>query len=124
MIAIGNMKFEITSSGETSLAVSAAIWCVVCMNVHMELQIGQLIEGFLAEITPIRLLSSMDENVIAQIAFLMKALAANVAHELFQFAVGTNVRLEGGRPIEGFVADVALVRLFGRVNDFVTAECA
>ena len=118
------MKFEITSSGEASLAVSAAVWCVVCMNVHMELQIGQLIEGFLAEITPIRLLSSMDENVIAQIAFLMKALSANVAHELFQFAVGTNVRLEGGRPIEGFVADVALVRLFGRVNDFVTAECA
>lgn len=94
------------------------------MNVHMELQIGQLIEGFLAEIAPIWLLSGMDKNVIAQIAFLMKALAANVAHELLQFAVCANVCLESGGAIEGFVADVALVGLVGRVNDFVTAECA
>ena len=87
------MKFEIASSGKTSLAVSAAIGRVVGMNVHVELQIGQLIEGFLAEITAIWLLSGMDENVIAQIAFLVEALTANIAHELLQCAVCANVRL-------------------------------
>lgn len=124
MVAFGNVKFEIASSGKTSLAVSAAIGRVVGMNVHVELQIGQLIEGFLAEITPIWLLSGMNENVIAQVAFLMEAFTTNIAHELLQCAVCANVRLQGGGPIEGFVADVALVGLFGRVNDFVTAECA
>ena len=112
MVAIGNVKFEITSSSEARLAVTAAVRSVVGVNVHMELQIGQLIEGLLAEIAPIRLLSGMDEYVIAQVAFLMETLAANVADELLQFAVGANVRLQGGRPIKGLVADVALVRLF------------
>ena len=112
MAAIGNMKFEITSSSEACLAVTAAVRSVVRMNVHMELQIGQLIEGLLAEITAIRLLSCVDEYVISQIAFLMEALATNVADELFHFAVGAYVRLESGRPIKGLVADVALVRLF------------
>lgn len=96
MVAIGNVKLEITSPGETDLAVSAAIRSVVGVDVHMELQIGQLIEGFLAEIAPIRLLSGVDENVIAQIAFLMKPLTANVAQELFHFAVCANVGLERG----------------------------
>lgn len=112
MVAIGNVKFEITSSSEARLAVTAAVGSVVRVNVHMELQIGQLIEGLLAEIAPIRLLSGMDEYVIAQVALLMEALAANVADELLHFAVGANVRLQRGRPIKGLVADVALVRLF------------
>ena len=112
MAAIGNVKFEITSSSEACLAVAAAVGSVVRVYVHMELQIGQLIEGLLAEIASIRLLSGVDEYVISQIAFLMEALATNVADELLQLAVGANVRLQRGRPIKGLVADVALVRLF------------
>lgn len=112
VVTIGNVKFEITSSSEARLAVTAAVRSVVRVNVHMEFQIGQLIEGLLAEIASIRLLSGMDEYVITQIAFLMEALATNVAYELLQFAVSANMRLQRGRPIKGLVADVALVRLF------------
>jgi len=96
LIAIGNVEFEIASPGERSLAVSTAVWSIVRMNVHMELQIGQLIERFLAEIAVIRFLSSMDQNMITQIAFLMKTLAANVADEFFEFTVGAYVGLQGG----------------------------
>lgn len=66
------------------------------MNVHMELQIGQLIEGFFAEIAPIRFLPGVDENMVAQIAFLMKTLATDVAHELFQVTVSANMGLQRG----------------------------
>lgn len=112
MVAIGNVKFEITSSSEAYLAVTAAVRSIVGVNVHMEFQIGQLIEGLFAEITSIGLLSGVDEYVITQVAFLMEALATNVAYELLQFAVSANVRLQRGRPIKGLVADMALVRLF------------
>jgi len=112
VIAIGNVKFEITSSSEACLAVTASVRSVVRVNVHMELQIGQLIEGLLAEIASIWLLPGMDEYVISQIAFLMEALPTNVADELLQFTVGANVCLQRRRPIKGLVTDVALVRLF------------
>lgn len=90
------MEFEIASTGETSLAETAAVWSIVCMDVHVEFQIGQLIERFLAKIAVIRLLPCMDQNVVTQIAFLMKTLAANVAYEFFHFTVSAYVSLQGG----------------------------
>ena len=62
--------------------------------------------------------------MIAQVAFLMKALSAHVADELLEFAVGSNVRLQGGRSVERLLADVALVGLFRSVNNLVPAKSA
>lgn len=66
------------------------------MNVHVELQIGQLIKGFFAEIAAIRLLACVYKNMVAQIAFLMETFATDITHEFFQITVSANMSLERG----------------------------
>lgn len=90
------MELEIAAPSEASLAVPTAVWSIVRVDVHMEFQIRQLIERFLAKIAVIRFLPCVDQNMITQIAFLMKTLAANIADEFLQLTVSTYVGLQGG----------------------------
>lgn len=90
------MELEIAAPGETGLAQAAAVRCIVCVDVHVEFQIGKLVKCFLAKIAVIWFLSCVDEDVIAQIAFLMETFATDVADEFFELAVRANVSLQGG----------------------------
>ena len=90
------MLFQIASSCKILFAVSTAIWRVVCVCMHVELQIGQFIKSFLTQITGVRLLASVDKRVISQVAFLMKTLAADFTHEFFNVTMSANVCLESG----------------------------
>jgi len=59
--------------------------------------------------------------VIFVVAFLVKSLATNIADERLIAGVNSDVSVQGGRPIERFSTNVALVWLFFRMDDFVSA---
>ena len=88
-----NMLFEITTAREGRFTVTATIRCVVRVNVKVKFQIRQFVECFVAQSAVVWLFSSVNKQVVAKIAFLMKSFTANVANKFLFLAVCSNVRL-------------------------------
>ena len=90
------------------------------MNMQVKLQIGQLVESFVAQSAAVRLLARMDEEMVAQIAFLMETLTTDVTEKFLLFAVRPYVGFKCRRTVEGLLAYMTLMRFLARVNDFVS----
>lgn len=91
---------------------------------HVELQIGHLVEGAIALVASKGLLSRVNHNVIAQIPLLVKSFPADVADESLLVAVCSEMSLKRGRPVKTLSTFVAFMRFFLCVNDLVPTQGA
>lgn len=92
------------------------------MCMHVEFQIGHLVEGPIALVASKRLLSCVNHDVISQIALLVEAFTADVANKRFFVAVSSKMSLQRGGPVETLATLVAFMRLFLGVNYLVSAQ--
>ena len=124
VVADSDVLFQITTPCERRLAIPTSIRRVIGMDVQVEFQIRELVEGLVAQSAAVGLFTGVNQEVIAQVAFLVKPFSAHLANELLLFAVRANVRLQRGGAIERLLTDVAFVRLVAGVDNFVTAQSA
>ena len=68
-------------------------------------------KGFVANVAPERLLTGVGQPVVLVVALLMKPFAAELADIRPIAEMDSHVCVQGGAPVEGLPAGVALVRL-------------
>lgn len=118
------MLLEVKVSAKTLAADLAGKRLFVIVRVHVKSQIVDLMKRFVADVTLVRLLAAVRELVILVVPFLVKTLTAEFADKRLEIGVYARVGIKGGTAIESLAARHAFVRLFGGVDDFVSAKCA
>lgn len=121
-VSIFDMTFQITPPRKRNFTNFAPIGRVICVYVHVELQIGQLIERLLAQCTLVRFFTCVNEDMISQVALLVETFSAAIANKFFFETVSAHMGFQGGRSVERFLANVALVRFFLSVNYFMPTQ--
>ena len=117
------MVLQVAPSRESYVANTTTIRRVISMDMHVKFQIRQFVESFLAQRTLVWFFASVNQYVITQIAFLVKAFPATIADKFLLDVVRSQVGLKRRRTIECFLANVALIRFFLGMNNFVPAQC-
>lgn len=117
------MVLQIAPSRERYAANATTIRRVFSMDMHVKFQIRQFVKSFLAQRTLVWFLARVNQYVISQIAFLVKTFPATIADKFLLDVVRSQVGLERRGTIECFLTNVAFIRFFFGVNNFVPAQC-
>ena len=91
-----NVTLQIAPSRERNLAKATLVRRIVSVNVHVKLQIRQFVEGLVAQSTLVRFFYCVDENMISQIALLVKTFPTAFANKFLLKAVGSHVCFQSG----------------------------
>lgn len=83
---------------------------VVC--VHVEGQVVDLVEGFIAYAAFVRLFPAMGQSVVLVVAFLMEPFTTKLADKRFVSGMDPSMRVQSRRSVERFAASETFVRLF------------
>lgn len=117
------MLFEIKIATESFGADLTGEWLLVVVGVHVEGEIIDLMEGFIADRALICFIAAVCQFVILIVALLMETLPTKFTHERLIPCMDSGMGVEGGGAIEGLTARVTFMGLLRCVNDFMTTEC-
>lgn len=108
--------------GELLVTGGAHVLFGTVFHVHVTVQLGVREEALVADITVPRVLLEVTSMVSGQLRGLDERAAAHVADEVPLVSVDPPVHRQSVRPLEGLVADVALIRTRIAVCDQVSLE--
>lgn len=104
------LKVEVPAKAFSANAASERLSFVV--GVHVEGQVVDLVEGLVANVALVSLLSTMCQTVVLVVAFLMESFPAEFADERLVTSMDSCMRVERRRSVEGFTTRQAFMRFF------------